>query len=96
MVTHIVLFRFASPKDADEAAEQLRSMRGKVPSLLELEVGVDFTRGERSYEVGLITRHSSREDLLAYQADPVHQAVAAFIKARSKGAASVDFEASWD
>jgi hypothetical protein len=92
MVTHMVLFRFDTLSDAEAAVRKLLSMRGRVPSLLDIEAGVDFTRSERSYELGLITRHRKREDLEAYRVDPVHQEVAAFIRERSTGAAAVDFE----
>lgn len=92
MVTHIVLFKFANLEDAHAARDKLLGMKGKVASLLDIEAGVDFTRSERSYELGLITRHGSREDLEAYRVDPVHLEVAGFIKDRHSGAAAVDFE----
>lgn len=92
MVTHVVLFRFEDQKDADAAVQKLRSMKGRIQSLLDIEAGLDFTRSERSYEVGLITRHVDRAALEAYQVDPVHQEVAAFIKARTGGSVAVDFE----
>lgn len=69
-------------------------MKGKVASLTDIEAGVDFTRSERSYELGLITRHQSPEDLKAYASDPVHLEVAGFIREHMTGAASVDFETS--
>jgi hypothetical protein len=92
MVTHMVLFRFADSSDAEEAVQKLRGMKGRIASLLDVEAGVDFTRSQRSYEVGLITRHVDRAALEAYQEDPVHQEVAAFIKARTGGSVAVDFE----
>jgi hypothetical protein len=92
MVTHMVLFNFERATDAEEAQKRLLEMRGKVPGLLEIEAGVDFTRGERSFELGLITRHPDRAALDAYRVHPVHLEVARFIQERSRGAAAVDFE----
>lgn len=92
MVTHVVLFKFDRMDDAQQAVQRLLSMRGRVPSMLEVEAGIDFTRSARSFEVGLVTRHNTRSDLEAYQVDPVHQEVAQFIRAHSSGAAAVDFE----
>jgi hypothetical protein len=92
MVTHIVLFHFQSLDHAHVAVEKLLSMKGQVPSLAGIEAGVDFTRSDRSYEVGLVTRHDSRAALDAYRVDPVHLEVATFIKEHSTGAAAVDFE----
>jgi hypothetical protein len=92
MITHLVLFKFTEPSCAASAVERLLSMKGRVASLLDIEAGVDFTRSDRSYDVGLITRHKSRADLAAYQADPIHVEVAAFVRARCEKAAAVDFE----
>ena len=94
MVTHMVLFNFKNPGDAEAAVEKLLGMKGKIESLADLEAGVDFTKSERSYEVGLITRHESREALDAYRVDPVHLEVVAFIKERAAGSAAVDFESA--
>jgi hypothetical protein len=91
MVTHMVLFKFDDPQDAQEAVRRLLSMKGKVASLSDIEAGLDITRSPRSYDVGLITRHASEADLDAYRTDPVHLEVAGFIKERSSGAAAVDF-----
>jgi hypothetical protein len=93
MVTHIVLFKFDSLANAQVAVTKLLSMKGRVPSLLDIEAGVDFTRSDRSYEVGLVTRHNTRSDLDAYRVDPVHLEVATYIREHSTGAAAVDFEA---
>jgi len=92
MLTHIVLFRFEDLARAEEARQKLLSMSGQIPGMLSVEAGLDVTRSPRSHELGLITRHTDREALAAYQVHPVHEAVAAFIRTHMSGAASVDFE----
>jgi hypothetical protein len=92
MVTHIVLFKFENPADAEASVEKLRGMKGRIPALSDIEAGIDFTRSERSYEVGLITRHPDRAALEAYRVDPVHLEVVAFIKGKASGSVAVDFE----
>jgi hypothetical protein len=92
MITHVVLFKFESPEHAEKAVELLLGMKGNVPSLLDVEAGVDVTKSARSYQVGLITRHKSRSDLDAYREDPFHKRVAEFVGAHSSGAVAVDFE----
>ena len=47
-------------------------MRGKVPTMLNIEIGVNFLRGPSSYDLVLITEHEDVAALDAYQADPVH------------------------
>lgn len=92
MVTHIVCFDFSTAEEAQTACQLLASMAGRIPSLLEIETGLDFTRSERSYHLGLITRHADRAGLLAYQEHPVHREVAAYIRAHSTRSVAVDFE----
>ncbi|MCH2109890.1 MAG: Dabb family protein [Polyangiaceae bacterium] len=92
MVTHIVFFDFETTDIAQEAQQKLLSMEGKIPGLISIEVGLDFTRSERSFDLALITRHDTRQALETYRTHPVHLEVAEFIQNRSKGAAAVDFE----
>jgi len=92
MVTHIVLFRFEEAADAAEARRQLLELAGQIPGMTKLEVGLDFTRSARSFELGLITRHESRAALEAYQVHPEHVRVATFIRSKIAGSAAVDFE----
>ena len=74
MITHIVLFKLSDPKPDTIAATRdlLLSMDGNVPQLRHLEVGVDLVRSERSYDIALVTRLDSLDELRAYQVDPYH------------------------
>ena len=74
MITHIVLFKLSDPKPEIIAAtcDLLLSMDGKVPQLRHLEVGVDLVRSERSYDLALVTRFDSLDELKSYQVDPYH------------------------
>lgn len=92
MVTHIVLFRFQDSSVASEARDRLLAMAGRIPGMRSVEAGVDYTQSDRSYHLGLVTSHDSREALLQYQTHPVHVEVATFIKARAIASASVDFD----
>jgi hypothetical protein len=92
MVTHMVLFKFKAVGDAEACLEKLLSMRGRIASMVDLEAGIDFTKSERSFELGLITRHGSRSDLEAYRVDPVHQEAVDFIRDKAAGSAACDFE----
>jgi hypothetical protein len=92
MVTHIVLFRFRDPGVAKQARDRLLSMKGKIPGMTSIEAGLDYTHHERSYHLGLLTRHQTRADLLAYQTHPVHVEVARFVQAEAASSASVDFD----
>jgi len=91
MLTHIVFFRFKEADTAAEIRELLLSMRGQIPTLRELEAGVDTTRGARSFDLGLITRFDDLAGLDAYRVHPVHLKVLEAIKAVATEVAAVDF-----
>jgi len=95
MIRHIVLFRLVdrSPESVRRAAEVLRGLAGKVPSLRSLEVGNDVLRSERSWDIALTAGFDSLEDLEAYRVHPDHQAVVKYMNSVRESAASVDYEA---
>ena len=75
MIKHIVCFKLKEGESAERAAEVLRSMRGKVPEIIDMEVGVDFLHSERSYDVILQVVLQDKDSLEKYQADPYHCSV---------------------
>jgi hypothetical protein len=94
MITHIVLFKLAdpSPENVQKTKEVLENMEGKIPQLKYIEVGVDVLRTERSFDLSLITKFDSLEDLNAYQVHPVHKEVIAFINTVKDKTIAVDYE----
>lgn len=96
MVTHIVFFKLADPTVENIAAvrDRLLSMRGRIDLLRHLEAGCDLIRSERSYDVALLTRFDSLDDLQAYQVHPYHaNEVVPFMKANCSSIVAVDYEA---
>ncbi|MDU0460231.1 MAG: Dabb family protein [Geobacteraceae bacterium] len=95
MITHIVFFKLSDPSVENMAATRakLLSMDGQIPLLRHLEAGVDVIRSERSYDVALITRFDSLEDLQAYQIHPYHAGeVVPFMKSVCSSIVAVDYE----
>jgi hypothetical protein len=94
MLTHIVFFKLKerTPEVVQKTKEVLLNMEGKIEQLLSIEVGVDVVHSERSYDIALVTKFSSLEDLAIYNAHPVHQLVIAYIATVREASASVDYE----
>lgn len=94
MITHIVFFKLLdrSPINVKKARDVLRGLKGKIPELRHLEVGVDVLHSERSYDLALVTKFDTMEDLQAYQDDPVHVEVAKYIASVRESAVAVDYE----
>lgn len=71
MIKHIVLWRLKNKADVARAKQELESMRGKIPGLLSLEVGVNFAEGS-PVDLGLYSEFADRAALNAYADHPVH------------------------
>ena len=91
MFRHLVFFKFNDPSDAPEAQRRLESMRGAVPSLRSLEVGIDTVGGARSWHMALDTRFDDLAAYEAYKTDPLHLEVLAWLKTVVDASATVDF-----
>ena len=95
MVTHIVLFKLADPTAENLSAtrDKLLSMQGKICQLRHLEAGVDVIRSERSFDIALLTRFDSLDDLQAYQVHPYHAGeVVPHMKSVCSSIVAVDYE----
>jgi hypothetical protein len=91
MYTHIVFFHLVDPAEAQTVAEKLRGMAGRIPTLREIEVGVDDAPSPRSAHVSLITRFDDPAGLEAYAVHPVHLALLDWIRPRLERATKVDY-----
>lgn len=78
MVEHIVLFRWnenAAPEAISQAMEELQMLEGKIPGIVDLIVGVNFSDRARGYTHGLVVRFTDRAALEVYGPHPEHQRV---------------------
>lgn len=78
---------------AQIAKEKLLSMKDNIEVLQDIEVGIDFSRSERSYDLALVTTFASKEDLEAYRIHPYHQnEIVAWLKKQGTETKVVDYE----
>lgn len=94
MITHIVFFKLKdrSKESIEKVRDVLMSMQGKIDLLRHLEVGVDILHSERSYDIALVTKFDSMEDLNAYQVHPLHVEVSKYLGTVRESAVAVDYE----
>ena len=93
MIKYIVCFKLKDKTKKEEAKNLLLSMRGRVPTVKELEAGTDFLSSPRSYDVFLSVVLEDRAALDAYQSDPYHvNVVKKFMHAETENSVAVDFE----
>jgi hypothetical protein len=94
MVVHIVMFQFEDEnKKANiiQAKQMLENLMGAVPSLRSIDVGLNFSTGERAMDLSIITAFESKEDLEAYAIHPEHVKVVDFIKSVVEYSKVVDY-----
>lgn len=99
MVKHIVMWHLhdevngrSKAESAAAIKEALEALKGKIPGLLHIEVGLDFDGSDQAADVALYSEFESREALAAYQAHPLHQAAIPLVKSAAKERAVVDYE----
>ena len=94
MITHIVLFKLVhANKETMEAAKTaLAGLKGRIPQLRHLEIGVNIVHSERSYDLALVARFDSLEDLQSYQNHPLHVEVVKYLQGNRQSTVSVDYE----
>jgi hypothetical protein len=77
----------------EKAKEVLLSMKGNVPMLKDIEVGVDLLHSERSYDVYLSVILEDMKTLEEYQNDPYHVSVVkTHMHAVRESSVAIDFE----
>ena len=75
MIKHIVCFKLKEGESVDEAIEVLSSMKGNVSLIKDMEVGKDFLKSPRSFDIILQVVLESKDALDAYQNDEYHCSV---------------------
>jgi len=91
MFVHIVFMKFRKKEDILSAKEKLESLIDLVPSLVEIEVGVDVLHTNRSKDLVLITRFLSKADYHRYADHPKHLEVLAWLKQSLMESTTVDY-----
>ena len=72
MIKHIVCFKLKEGENPQKAKEVLLSMKGNVPLIREIEVGIDKLHSDRSYDVILQVVLDDMIALEKYQNDAYH------------------------
>jgi Stress responsive A/B Barrel Domain len=99
MIRHIVMWKLRGPsqeekrQQAEKARTALLSMLGKVPGLLQMEVGIGSVSSEQEADLVLSSTHDSWEALKAYATHPAHEPVKQLIGELRTERRVLDFEA---
>lgn len=78
MIKHIVMWHVRGTSYADKATaiaqlkSSFESLRGQIPGLLHLELGIDTSRIDYACDVVLYTEFDNQDSLNAYASHPEH------------------------
>lgn len=94
MIRHIVMWKFKEGERENMLLfrERLLALKGQIPEIRAMEVGININPSERSYDAVLISEFDSMEALKAYSVNPLHVAVSDFCKSIRTNSVSVDYE----
>jgi hypothetical protein len=78
MIEHIVIMRWnegTTPQAIEAVLEALRALKNKIPNILDLTCGENFSDRSKGYTHALVVRFPDRAALANYIQHPDHQAV---------------------
>jgi len=94
MVKHIVMFDFKDENKKEnllKAKVMLEALLESVPTLKNIEVGINFAQEDRAMDLSLYSEFEDKEALKLYANHPAHLEVVAFIKSVASASKVVDY-----
>ena len=94
MIVHIVMFKFKEQNRASNielVAKELNALVDKIDVLQSIEVGVDFNRSQRAFDLSLYSTFETENDLKTYATHEEHLKVVALIKEVTSESKVVDY-----
>ena len=99
MIKHIVCWKLhnrsrplSENPDAMAVKEALEGLRGRIPGLIHLELGFDFSETESAGDIVLYTEFESREALQGYQHHLAHVEAGKTVRPRTCERRMIDYE----
>lgn len=99
MIKHIVVWRLkenahgnTKMQNALIIKDKLESLATKIPGIIKMEVGFDFSNTENSGDIILYSEFATKQDLINYQTHPEHKAVMPFVSEANNERRLIDYE----
>jgi hypothetical protein len=100
MIKHIVMWKLkdlaegkSKIENAKEIKVMLENLKGKIPGVKAIEVGLNIEPSEQAYDVVLYSEFENIDALNTYQKHPEHLKVAEFVGKVREARTVVDYEA---
>jgi len=99
MIKHIVMWKLKDNAEGNNKwvnaqliKEKLEGLKGKVPQIQNIQVGIAYRHENEDWDVVLISEFETKEKLSEYQKHPEHNIANEFIKKVKSERACVDYE----
>lgn len=99
MIKHIVMWKLKEQAHGKTKKENMASIKkmledlnGKIPGMIKLEVGMDFSSTDHSADIVLYSEFKDRKFLDDYQTHPLHEAVKPYVLEARSERRIVDYE----
>lgn len=96
MVEHLVFFKFkdgVSEAEMEAAAAGLRALKDKVPGVIHITAGMNFTQRSQGHQLGLVVRLKDKAALETYSKHPEHvKVVESMIRPKVDNIMAIDYE----
>ncbi|MDE1948773.1 MAG: Dabb family protein [Burkholderiales bacterium] len=97
-MVHIVAWRLQGEtaqqrrQQADAVVAAVEALRGRIPGLVALDVGINLVAAPEAWDVGAVMMFASRADLDAYHEHPAHLDLKRIVGPLRSARAQLDFE----
>lgn len=94
MLVHIVMFQFKEENkqaNMEHVKAMLEALPQRIDTLRSMEVGIDISRSERSFDMVLVSTFDDQAGLDVYAPHPAHQEVVKVIKEVTELSKVVDY-----
>lgn len=93
MINHIVMFRFGDDKEQAKIVKQkLETLPSVISEIKHYEIGINMIESDRAYDMVLISKFDSMDDLENYATHPAHEEVLQYIRSVASSIVAVDYE----
>jgi hypothetical protein len=83
MIKHIVLFKFkesTTKEQKEEVLFRLRSLKEEITGIIDIQAGINISKKNQGYEIGLTVLFEDRNALENYGPHPKHQEVVSHLE----------------
>ena len=98
MIKHIVLWKLKEfsegagrEQNAQRMKTELEALRGVIPQILRIEVGINVIPSDAAYDVALVAEFADEKELDLYQKHPAHLKAADFVGKVRESRVVVDY-----